>query len=119
MYPDSRLVAYIYARVGLLPARTHLYLMHVHMFTGPKSSVSPESFIPASDCRNLHVTWELTVSDKSGLEAAHELSWTRFSETSVTLCWSGGGCLPDQRHISTLQLHGVRRVALNCPGLKK
>ncbi|XP_075906465.1 F-box only protein 15 isoform X2 [Nelusetta ayraudi] len=69
--------------------------------------------------RNLHVTWELTVSDKSGLEAAHELSWARFSETSATLCWSGVGCLPDQRHISTLQLHGVRRVALNCPGLKK
>lgn len=100
-------------------AHTHLHLMHVHMFTGPKSSVSLETFIPASDCRNLHVTWELTVSDKSGLEATHELSWARFSETSATLCWSGGGCLPDQRHISTLQLHGIRRIPLNCPGLKK
>lgn len=95
------------------------YQMHVRMFTGLRSSVSPESFFPACGCRNLHVTWELTLSDTWGLQAAHELSWARFSETSATLCWSGGGCLPDQRHISTLQLHGIRRVALDCPGLKK
>uniref|UniRef100_UPI0037E77EBC F-box only protein 15 n=1 Tax=Semicossyphus pulcher TaxID=241346 RepID=UPI0037E77EBC len=69
--------------------------------------------------RNLHVTWELTVLDKSGREGTHEPSWSHFSETSVTLCWSGGGCLPGYQHISTLQLHGVRRIALNCPGLKK
>uniref|UniRef100_A0A8C2ZLU6 F-box domain-containing protein n=1 Tax=Cyclopterus lumpus TaxID=8103 RepID=A0A8C2ZLU6_CYCLU len=69
--------------------------------------------------RNLHVTWELTVSDKSGHEGTHEPSWSQFCETSVTLCWSGGGCLPDYQQISTLQLHGVRRIALNCPGLKK
>ncbi|XP_056290171.1 F-box only protein 15 [Pseudoliparis swirei] len=69
--------------------------------------------------RNLLVTWELTVSDRSGHEGTHELSWSKFCETSVTLCWSGGGCLPDYQQISTLQLHGVRRIALNCPGLKK
>ncbi|XP_067434615.1 F-box only protein 15 [Thunnus thynnus] len=68
--------------------------------------------------KNLHVTWELTVSDKSGREATFELSRSQFFETSVTLCWSGG-CLPDYQQISTLQLHGVRRIALNCPGLKK
>ncbi|KAM9337212.1 F-box only protein 15 [Symphorus nematophorus] len=69
--------------------------------------------------RNLHVTWELTVSDKRGRERTYDLSWSQFCETSVTLCWSGGGCLPDYQQISTLQLHGVRRIALNCPGLKK
>ncbi|XP_051266303.1 F-box only protein 15 [Dicentrarchus labrax] len=69
--------------------------------------------------RNLHVTWELTVSDKSGQEGTHELSWSLFCETSVTLCWSGGGGLPNYQQFSTLQLHGVRRIALNCPGLKK
>ncbi|KAM7390569.1 hypothetical protein PAMA_008642 [Pampus argenteus] len=68
--------------------------------------------------RNLHVTWELTVSDKSRYEATFELSWSQFFENWVTLCWNGA-CLPDYRHISTLQLHGVRRIALNCPGLKK
>ncbi|XP_054479278.1 F-box only protein 15 [Anoplopoma fimbria] len=69
--------------------------------------------------RNLHVTWELTVSDKSGHECTHEPIWSQFCETAVTLCWSGGGCLPNYQQISTLQLHGVRRIALNCPGLKK
>ncbi|XP_074478193.1 F-box only protein 15 [Sebastes fasciatus] len=69
--------------------------------------------------RNLHVTWELTVSDKSGREGTHEPSWSQFTGTSVTLCWSGGGGLPDYEQISTLHLHGVRRVALKCPGLKK
>ncbi|XP_040921881.1 F-box only protein 15 [Toxotes jaculatrix] len=69
--------------------------------------------------RNLHVTWELTVSGKSGREGTLELSWSQFCETSVCLCWSGGGCLPNYQQISTLQLHGVRRVALSCPGLKK
>ncbi|XP_034561722.1 F-box only protein 15 isoform X2 [Notolabrus celidotus] len=69
--------------------------------------------------RNLHVTWELTISDKSGQVDTHEPSWSHFCETSVTLCWSGGGRLPSHRRISTLQLHGVRRVPLNCPGLKK
>nr|XP_046226623.1 F-box only protein 15 isoform X2 [Scatophagus argus] len=69
--------------------------------------------------RNLHVTWELTVSDRSGHENTHELSWARFSESCVTLCWTGGGCLPNYQRISTLQVHGVRRIALNCPGLKK
>ncbi|XP_070709498.1 F-box only protein 15 [Pempheris klunzingeri] len=69
--------------------------------------------------RNLHTTWELTATDKSGHEIIHELSWSQFCETSVTLCWSGGGRFPSYQQISTLQLHGVRRIALNCPGLKK
>ncbi|XP_070784560.1 F-box only protein 15 [Enoplosus armatus] len=69
--------------------------------------------------RNLHVTWELTVSDKSGHKVTHELSWSRFCETSVTLCWSGGGCLPNYQQISSLHLHGIRRIALSYPGLKK
>ncbi|XP_045924506.1 F-box only protein 15 [Micropterus dolomieu] len=69
--------------------------------------------------RNLRVTWELTVSDKSGHEVTYEPSWSQFCETSVTLCWSGGGCLPNYQQISALQLHGVRRVALSCSSLKK
>ncbi|KAG8009421.1 F-box only protein 15, partial [Nibea albiflora] len=69
--------------------------------------------------RNLHVTWELEVSVKSGHESTHELSCFQFCETAVTLWWSVGDCLPSYQQISTLQLHGVRRIALNCPGLKK
>ncbi|KAG7525867.1 F-box only protein 15 [Solea senegalensis] len=68
--------------------------------------------------RNLHVTWELTVSDKSGQENTLELSRSQFCETSAYMCWGGGDCLPNYQHISTLQLHGVRRINLICPGLK-
>uniref|UniRef100_A0A673AR09 F-box domain-containing protein n=1 Tax=Sphaeramia orbicularis TaxID=375764 RepID=A0A673AR09_9TELE len=68
--------------------------------------------------RNLCVTWELTVSDESGHDSTFEQSWSQFSETCVFLCW-GGGCLPNYQQISTLQLHGVRRIALNCSSLNK
>ncbi|KAI4792082.1 hypothetical protein KUCAC02_033620, partial [Chaenocephalus aceratus] len=68
--------------------------------------------------RNLRVTWELTVSDKSGHKSTFEPSWCRFCETSVSLSWSGGGQLSDYKKISSLHLHGVRRIALNVPGLK-
>ncbi|XP_047205108.1 F-box only protein 15 isoform X2 [Girardinichthys multiradiatus] len=69
--------------------------------------------------RNLRVTWELTVTDKAGRESTLELSWSQFSETSLTLCWCGGDCLPNYEQISSLQLHGVRRFALSRPSLKK
>lgn len=69
--------------------------------------------------RNLNVTWELTITDMSGCESTLELSWSHFSETSVTLCWCGGNFLPDYKQISSLELHGVRRIALCRSGLKK
>ncbi|XP_026148619.1 F-box only protein 15 isoform X2 [Mastacembelus armatus] len=76
-------------------------------------------FFQLANDKNLHITWELTVTDKSGHEGTLELSWSQFFEKSLTLCWSGGGSLPNLQQISTLQLHGVRRIALSCPGLKK
>ncbi|KAK5850239.1 hypothetical protein PBY51_014505 [Eleginops maclovinus] len=69
--------------------------------------------------RNLRVTWDLTVSDKSGHQSTIEPSWCRFCKTTVSLCWSGGGHLSDYKKISSLHLYGVRRVALKLPGLKK
>ncbi|XP_030612782.1 F-box only protein 15 isoform X2 [Archocentrus centrarchus] len=60
--------------------------------------------------RNLQITWELAVIDKSGCKRTLELSWCHFIETSVTLCLYGG-CLPNYDQISTLQLYGVRRLA--------
>uniref|UniRef100_A0A3Q4G5S2 F-box only protein 15-like n=1 Tax=Neolamprologus brichardi TaxID=32507 RepID=A0A3Q4G5S2_NEOBR len=65
--------------------------------------------------KNLNVTWELTVMDKSGRESTLEQSRSQFTETSVTLCWSGGDRLPDYQQISTLQLYGVRRLACVSP----
>lgn len=68
-----------------------------------------------SNSRNLNVTWELTVMDKSGRKSTLEQSRSQFTETSVTLCWSGGDRLPDYQQISTLQLYGVRRLACVSP----
>ncbi|XP_013770936.1 F-box only protein 15 isoform X2 [Pundamilia nyererei] len=65
--------------------------------------------------RNLNVTWELTVMGKSGRKSTLEQSRSQFTETSVTLCWSGGDRLPDYQQISTLQLYGVRRLACVSP----
>ncbi|XP_039472944.1 F-box only protein 15 isoform X4 [Oreochromis aureus] len=65
--------------------------------------------------RNLNVTWELTVMDKSGHESTLEQSRSQFTETSVTLCWSGGDRLPDYQQTSILQLYGVRRLACVSP----
>ncbi|XP_043960403.1 F-box only protein 15 isoform X1 [Gambusia affinis] len=69
--------------------------------------------------RNYRVTWELTVTDMSRRESTLELSWSHFSETSLTLCWCGGDCLPNYEEIFSLQLHGVRRIAFSWPDLKK
>ncbi|KAM9839701.1 F-box only protein 15 [Aulostomus maculatus] len=68
--------------------------------------------------KNMHVTWVLTVSDKSGYETTFSPCWFHIFETSVTLGWTAG-CWPDYQQISTLKLYGVRRIALNCRGLKK
>ncbi|XP_008276725.1 F-box only protein 15 [Stegastes partitus] len=88
------------------------HLGHISRYTGLPSQTEQV-------LRNLDITWELTVTDKSGHESTLELSRSQFFETSVTLCWSAGCYLPSYQQISTLQLHGVRRIALNCPGLKK
>ncbi|XP_054893656.1 F-box only protein 15 isoform X2 [Poeciliopsis prolifica] len=69
--------------------------------------------------RNLRVTWELTITDMSGRVTTLELSWSHFSEISLTLCWCGGDSLPNYGEIFSLQLHGVRRIAFSWPDLKK
>ncbi|XP_054621517.1 F-box only protein 15 isoform X3 [Dunckerocampus dactyliophorus] len=80
--------------------------------------ISRHTGLPSRTVQMLRgITWELTVTDKSRNEAAYDLSWFQFFETSVVLCWNGN-LWQDYHHISTLQLHGVRRVALDCPGLK-
>ncbi|KAF7659126.1 hypothetical protein LDENG_00002720 [Lucifuga dentata] len=64
--------------------------------------------------RNLDVTWELTVSVKSVCKGSFELSWSRFFETSVILCWNGGSW-SEYQQISSFQLHGVTKTAPSCP----
>ncbi|KAJ0022973.1 hypothetical protein NQD34_015107 [Periophthalmus magnuspinnatus] len=82
--------------------------------------INPHTGLPSKTeqvLRNLHVTWQLTVVERSQQRSTLDLSWLKFSKTSVTLCWSGA--LPDLHNISALQLHGVRRIALSRTGLKQ
>uniref|UniRef100_A0A8C6U9C0 F-box protein 15 n=1 Tax=Neogobius melanostomus TaxID=47308 RepID=A0A8C6U9C0_9GOBI len=82
--------------------------------------VNPHTGLPSKTeqvLRNLHVTWQLTVLEKSKKQSFLDVSWFMFFESSVTLCWSGG--FPDLQHMSALQLFGVRRIALSCTGLKQ
>ncbi|XP_024136419.1 F-box only protein 15 isoform X1 [Oryzias melastigma] len=69
--------------------------------------------------RDSRVTWELTLTSKSGQVCTLEQSRSQFCKTSLTLCWSGGLYLPNYEEISTLQLTGVRRIELGRFGLKK
>ncbi|XP_071382174.1 F-box only protein 15 [Centroberyx affinis] len=82
--------------------------------------ISPYTGLPTKTqwvLRNLCVTWELTVSDKSGCERTFEQSRAHFFESSVIICWSGGRW-PNYHHVSTLQLHGLRTTH-SYPSLKK
>ncbi|XP_029935733.1 F-box only protein 15 [Myripristis murdjan] len=84
--------------------------------------ISPLTGLPSQTqwvLRNLHVSWELTVSDKSGCEHTFEQAQAHYFQSSVVLCWTGDGW-PMYSHISTLQLHGMmRRMSLNCPTLQR
>uniref|UniRef100_A0A4W5M4Y9 F-box domain-containing protein n=1 Tax=Hucho hucho TaxID=62062 RepID=A0A4W5M4Y9_9TELE len=68
--------------------------------------------------RSQRVTWEITVSDKWGLEGTFEQSRAYFSDSSVTVCWSSGRW-PSFHQLSTLQLDGVKRQALSSPNINK
>uniref|UniRef100_A0A3Q0S6B8 F-box protein 15 n=1 Tax=Amphilophus citrinellus TaxID=61819 RepID=A0A3Q0S6B8_AMPCI len=58
--------------------------------------------------RRLNVSWELTLHTQSGWEVTLEQSRAYFFESSVTVRWSGGS-FPSYHHISSIQVHGVRK----------
>ncbi|XP_070710310.1 F-box only protein 15-like [Pempheris klunzingeri] len=75
--------------------------------------VSPYTGLPRHTewvLRRLNVSWELTLSDGLGQESRQEQSRLFFFETSVVVRWSRGG-FPRFHHISSIQVHGVRRGA--------
>ncbi|XP_048833447.1 F-box only protein 15 isoform X2 [Brienomyrus brachyistius] len=67
--------------------------------------------------RSLNVSWEITMTDKHGRETTLEQSHAYFSDSGVTLCWTKGS-FPYLYKISSLQLHGVRRMPLGVSGVK-
>ncbi|XP_056155780.1 F-box only protein 15 [Lampris incognitus] len=82
----------------------------IHPFTGLPSKTE-------SVLRMLQVTWELTVTDKSGLEETFKPSQARFFQSSVIVCWNTS-CWPIHK-LSTLQFHGMMRVTDRGYGLKR
>ena len=58
--------------------------------------------------RNLNVSWDLTLCDCWGQDSTLELSRAYYFESSVVVRWSGGDVI-SYRHISSIQLHGVRK----------
>ncbi|KAM7367372.1 hypothetical protein PAMP_015277 [Pampus punctatissimus] len=70
--------------------------------------------------RNLNVSWELTVCDGLGRESKLEASRAYFFESSVIVRWSAGS-FPRfyLHHISNIQLHGVRNIAVKSPEVRK
>ncbi|XP_023650170.2 F-box only protein 15 [Paramormyrops kingsleyae] len=68
--------------------------------------------------RSLNVSWEITMTDKHGRETTLEQSHAYFSDSGVTLCWTKGS-FPYLYKISSLQLHGVRRMPLIVSGVNR
>ncbi|XP_064189202.1 F-box only protein 15 isoform X1 [Anguilla rostrata] len=68
--------------------------------------------------RDLHVTWEITVTEKRGRECTVQQTHAYFSDSSVTVCWSNGSW-PPFHQLSMLQLYGVKRVAFDCPTVNR
>lgn len=66
----------------------------------------------------MDVSWELTVADCFGRRRTFPQSGACFFDTSVLVCWSGGG-FPSYTTFSSIQLHGVRREAPTRPGDRK
>ncbi|XP_069375653.1 F-box only protein 15-like isoform X2 [Paralichthys olivaceus] len=58
--------------------------------------------------RTLNVSWELTLCDCWGQETVLQESRVHFLDSSVIVRWSEG-VFPRYRHISSIQVHGVRK----------
>ncbi|XP_070785450.1 F-box only protein 15-like [Enoplosus armatus] len=83
--------------------------------------ISPLTGLPRQTewvLRNLNVSWELTVHDCLGREITLQQSRAYFLESSVMVRWSGGS-FPQYHHISSIQLHGVRKETLKSPKVRK
>ncbi|XP_040886287.1 F-box only protein 15-like isoform X2 [Toxotes jaculatrix] len=83
--------------------------------------ISPYTGLPRQTewvLRNLNVSWELMVCDCWGQEHRMEQSRAYFFESSVIIRWSGGS-FTSYHHISSIQLHGVRKETLRSPDVRK
>uniref|UniRef100_A0A3Q3MRQ9 F-box domain-containing protein n=1 Tax=Mastacembelus armatus TaxID=205130 RepID=A0A3Q3MRQ9_9TELE len=95
--------------------------MYFRTVTGPKMNtwlkelkdISPYNGLPILTewvlrYKNLNVSWELTVCDNQGQESTLVQSEAHFFDSSLIVCWSSSN-FPNYRHVSNIQLHGVRK----------
>uniref|UniRef100_A0A1A8CG36 F-box protein 15 n=1 Tax=Nothobranchius kadleci TaxID=1051664 RepID=A0A1A8CG36_NOTKA len=87
-------------------------------FLKPYSTHTDVTGQSADILRRLGVVWDLTVTDKSGHDCTLEMSWSKFFETSIAVCWFGRDSLPNYEQITTIQLHAIRRIDFSLPGVK-
>ncbi|KAM3587676.1 uncharacterized protein V6R79_011634 [Siganus canaliculatus] len=83
--------------------------------------VSPYTGLPRQTewvLRSLNVSWELTLCENLGLETTLDQTRVYFFESSIVVRWSKGS-FPKYHHISSLQLHGVRKEAPERSGGRK
>ncbi|KAJ3611176.1 hypothetical protein NHX12_021192 [Muraenolepis orangiensis] len=79
--------------------------------------VSPYTGLPCrttSVLRNLGISWELTVSTPSGVQQVVVQAQVNFFRSALTVSWCHGSWKP-YNQLSSLQIHGVAKVDLNCP----
>uniref|UniRef100_A0A3B5LZ25 F-box domain-containing protein n=1 Tax=Xiphophorus couchianus TaxID=32473 RepID=A0A3B5LZ25_9TELE len=77
----------------------------------PLKDISPYTGLPRQTewaLRSLNVSWELTLCERLGQEHTLEQSQAHFFESSVIVHWSDGIHMKFH-HITTIQLHGVRK----------
>ncbi|XP_027901197.1 F-box only protein 15-like isoform X2 [Xiphophorus couchianus] len=76
----------------------------------PLKDISPYTGLPRQTewALSLNVSWELTLCERLGQEHTLEQSQAHFFESSVIVHWSDGIHMKFH-HITTIQLHGVRK----------
>uniref|UniRef100_A0A671NL09 F-box protein 15 n=1 Tax=Sinocyclocheilus anshuiensis TaxID=1608454 RepID=A0A671NL09_9TELE len=71
-------------------------------------------FVSCVSGRSLCITWEITVNDGRGRWSTFEQSHAFFRSTAVFVFW-GAVTWPPFNQLTSLELHGVLRVPLDCP----
>ncbi|RXN00347.1 F-box only protein 15 [Acipenser ruthenus] len=80
-------------------------------------TINPFTGLPSNTekvIRGLQVAWEITVTDRKGIDTTIEQSSACFSDTTATVYWNSTNW-PYFNKIKMLQLHGVLRAPVDCP----
>uniref|UniRef100_A0A673G5B1 F-box protein 15 n=1 Tax=Sinocyclocheilus rhinocerous TaxID=307959 RepID=A0A673G5B1_9TELE len=91
--------------------------LNVNKWRTKVQRIDPYSGLPRHTeefIRSLCITWEITVTDGRGRRSTFEQSHAFFSSTAVFVFW-GAVTWPPFNQLTSLELHGVLRVPLDCP----